>query len=95
MSLCNTILVSKKQNLMVKNNLTDLNVKYSVYSVGTLRLHYSRYLQIFLAHNTITSTKCNEKNNITSHSTRTNPSYVPENATKPSHGWTQPMSISD
>jgi len=29
--------------------------------VGTLRSHYSRYLQIFLAHNTITNTKCNEK----------------------------------
>jgi len=32
-----------------------------VYTVGTLRSHYSRYLQIFLAHNIITNTKCSEK----------------------------------
>jgi len=32
-----------------------------VYSVSTLRSHYSRYLQIFLAQNIITNTKCSEK----------------------------------
>jgi len=30
-------------------------------SVGGLRSHYSRYLQIFLAYNTKANTKCNEK----------------------------------
>jgi len=36
------------------------------------------------------------KNNNTSHSTQPNPSHVLENATQPdpTHGWTQPMSIS-
>ena len=32
-----------------------------MYSVGTLRSHYSRYLLICLAQNTTTNTKCNEK----------------------------------
>jgi len=34
---------------------------YSIYSVVRLLSHYSRYLQLFLTHNTIKSTKCNEK----------------------------------
>jgi len=82
MSICNTSSGSKKQNLRVKNNLVDINVNYSMYSVGTLRSHYSRYLKIFLAHNTITNTKCNGKITVL----LTQPC--------PTHGWTHPMSIS-
>jgi len=62
---------------------------YSVYSVGTLRSHQSLYLQIFLAHNITTNTKCYEKNNSTSHSTQPNPSHELEDATQ--HNPTQPM----
>ena len=40
MSICNTSLESKKQNLRVKNNLININVNCSMYSVGTLRSHY-------------------------------------------------------
>ena len=39
----------------------------------TQRSHYSLYLQMFLAHNIITNTKCSEKNNSTSLSTQPNP----------------------
>jgi len=56
-----------------------------VYSVGRLlrsHSHYSRYLQIFFAHNIITNTKCSEKITVLL--------FQPN----PTHGWTQPMSIS-
>jgi len=40
------------------------------------RSHYSRYLQIYFAHNIITNTKYSEKNNRTSHSTQPNSTHV-------------------
>ena len=62
-----------------------------MYSVGTLRSHYWRYLQIFLAHNIITNTKCSETNNSTSHSTQ--PTL--ENATQPNaiNPWMDPTHV--
>jgi len=56
-----------------------------VYSVGTLRSHYSLYLLIFLAHNIITNTKRSEQNNSTSHSTQPNPSHVLEMRPNPTN----------
>jgi len=65
-----------------------------MYSVGTLRSHSSRYLQVYLAHNTITNTKFDDKIVLVlfiQPYPTPDPSHVLENAT---HGWTQPRSIS-
>jgi len=54
-----------------------------MYFVCTLRSHYSCYLQIFLASNTIARTKCNAIRTVLS---------IQSN---PTHGWTQRMTISE